>query len=92
VAVAVAVAVATITEEMMVATITVTNSNSLRFWRDNFILVFRFFFFSSLLLLFVVEFKIMIRKIKKETEYRIGPVKINDQTTFVSNVKCIVFS
>ena len=42
VAVAVAVAVDTITEEMMVATIPVTNSNSLRFWRDNFILVFNF--------------------------------------------------
>ena len=68
-----AVAVATITEEMMVATITVTNSNSLRFWRDNFILVFRFFFLSSLLLLFVVEFKIMIKKIKKETELSYRP-------------------
>ena len=34
----------------------------------------------------------MIKKIKKGTEYGICPVKINDQTTFVSNVKCIVFS
>jgi hypothetical protein len=62
-------AVAAAVASSMVATITVTSSNSLRIWRDNFILfvnlVFRFFsllLLLLLLLLLVLKFKIIIEK------------------------------